>query len=557
MGAPRLVYLPNPEVVAGELGFNNNDFLRGLGVQFAFTKEHFDEYVRCADPDTGLEYFIDRYIKVETPDGELIKFEPYSYQLDFIRKANKNRFVIAKLARQAGKTTVVAAILLWYSIFNRRYKIAITANKLMQAIEILDRIKLMLEWVPIWMQQGIRVWRGQRISFENKSMINASATSMSGVRGQSYAIIYMDEVAHIHPNQQRKFYNSVYPAITAGKKTKLFMTSTPNGLEMFYDIWHDSELGKNDFQRVDSHWSAKPGRDDQWAKKELERLGVEGFDQEFNCEFLGSSGTLINGRTLSRLIPATPIEMLGAGISIFEPPVDGHTYIITVDVSRGLGLDYQAFVCTDVTAMPYRVCASYRNNVLPPSLLHEVVYNAAQHYNKALVLVESNDVGLRVAEDLLQVDEYEYVVMTTVKAKYGTRLGAGHAQNSRMGVKTSPQVKKIGCTVLKQLVERDQLIINDKNIIWELSRFSGKNGKYEAEAGSHDDLVMCLVLLAWMTDQKFFKESIETDIRKAFLSSAGDSWDESDLTPFGVVSDGRVETDGELRDVSSGFYDGS
>lgn len=552
------MYLPNPEIVAGEVGFNNNEHLRGLGVQFAFTPEHLEEYERCRDRETGMAYFIDKYVKVETPDGELVKFAPYSYQQDFIDKASKHRFVIAKLARQAGKTTVVAAVLLWYAMFNRRFKIAITANKLTQSIEILDRIKLMLEWVPIWMQQGIKVWRAQRISFENGSMINASATSMSGVRGQSYAIIYMDEVAHIHPNQQAKFYNSVYPAISAGKKTKLFMTSTPNGLEMFYNIWKASEDGKNDFKRVDSHWSAKPGRDEAWAKAEMERLGPEGFDQEFNCEFLGSSGTLISGRVLSRLVTIPPIEKIGAGIAIFERPIPGHSYVVNVDVSRGLGLDYQAVVCVDVTELPYRVVASYRNNVLPPSLLHEVVFNVATHYNNAMALVETNDVGLRVAEDLLQVDEYEYVVMTTVKAKYGTRVGAGYAQNSRFGVKTSPQVKRIGCAVLKQLIERDQLMINDQNILWELSRFSGKNGKYEAEEGAHDDLVMCLVIFAWMTDQKFFKESVNSDIRKAYLASAGNSWDEQDLTPFGAVSDGRQENDaGELRDVSSGFYDGT
>jgi len=531
-----------PAIVAGEMGFNGNPRLRKMGVEFAFEAIHIEEYLRCAHPETGLKYFIDKYIRVETPDGELVRFDPYPYQQRFVDASINNRFVIVKLARQAGKTTIVAAVLLWNALFNRRFKIGITANKLMQAVEIIDRIKSMIEFVPVWLQQGIRVWRAQRISFENKSSLSAAATSSSGIRGQSFAIIYMDEVAHIHPNMQRKFYNSVYPAITAGKKTKLFMTSTPNGLEMFYDIWRDSELGKNNFARIDSHWSEKPGRDEAWGDAERARLGEEGFAQEYECEFLGSSGTLINGRVLSTLTPVPPIEIVGTNITVFERPVQGNSYVITCDVSRGVLLDYQAFTVIDITSMPYKVVASYRDNKLPPEFLHEVVHDAAKYYNRAMVLIESNDVGYMVSVNLMHVSEYDNVISTTVKGKHGTRLGGGFGQNSRIGLKTNPQTRKIGCTMLKSLVERGQLVLNDKNILWELARFSKKGVKFEAEEGSHDDLVMCLVIFAWMTDQQFFKESINSDVRAAYLATAGDAWGEDDLVPFGM-NDGQPDVE--------------
>lgn len=536
-------YLPQPELVQGELGYMHNDRLRKPGCVFALTAEHLEEYARCSDPDTGLLYFSEKYMKVEVPDGQVVQYRARSYQLEFGEKALKNRFILVKLGRQMGKTTAAVAIILWHLLFKRRYKIALTANKLEQAIEILDRLKLAVEWIPPWLQHGVVTWRGTRIAFENGSYVQAAATSMSGIRGKAYSMIYMDEFAHIHPNTQKKFYESVYPAISAGKETKLFITTTPNGLDGFYKLWKESEDGSNDFARVEAHWSEMPGRDEEWARKERERLGEDGFAQEYETEFLGSSATLINGRKLSSIPYKKPQSVTTLGVKIFVQPESGHEYVCTVDVSRGLGLDYQAMTVVDVSVKPWVVVASYRNNRLPPSLLHETVHDVALYYCRAMVLVETNDVGLRVAEDLLQVDEYENVIMTQVKGKYGTRVGGGFGTQSRYGVKTSPQVKRIGCAMLKQLVERDQLVLNDQDILWELGRFVGKNNTYKAEEGAHDDLVMTLVLFAWLTDQQFFKDSVDTTgLRARLIEQAGDSWEESDVTPFGAVDTGLEDT---------------
>ncbi len=548
-------YLPSPEIVQGELGFMKNDHLRKTGVIFAYTQTHLEEYARCSDPDTGLEYFTKKYMKVEVPDGQVLKYDPFPYQVRFAKAALKNRYILVKLGRQMGKTTAATAIILWHVLFKRRYKVALTANKLEQAIEILDRIKLAIEWVPAWLQQGMVTWRATRLAFENGSMIQAAATSMSGIRGKSYSMIYMDEFAHIHPNTQKKFYESVFPAISAGKKTKLFITTTPNGLDMFYKLWVDSENKTNDFKRVDAHWSEMPGRDEAWAIKERERLGDEGFAQEYDTEFLGSSATLINGRKLATIPYANPEETTTLGVKIFKRPVKDHTYVCSVDVSRGLGLDYQAMTVIDVTSKPWEVVASYRNNKLPPYLVHETVHDTAVYYNTAMVLVETNDVGLRVAEDLLQIDEYENVIMTQVKGKHGSRVGGGFGTQSRYGVKTTPQVKRIGCTNLKQLVERDQLVINDRDILWELGRFVGKNNTFKAEDGAHDDLVMTLVLFSWLSDQQYFKDSVDTTgLRKALIDQANDSWGERDIAPFGLV-DNAIDEVGEDTSPTDPFSD--
>lgn len=543
MSVAKHTYLAWPELVEGEMGFNHNDRLRKPGCEFAYTREHAEEYARCADPETGLPYFVSKYMKVEIPDGQVVDYEPRSYQLEFAQKSLSHRFILVKLGRQMGKTTAATAIILWHLLFKRRYKIALTANKLEQAVEILDRIKLAIEWVPPWLQQGITTWRATRIAFENGCYVQAAATSMSGIRGKSYSMIYMDEFAHIHPNTQKKFYESVFPAISAGKQTKLFITTTPNGLDGFFKLWQESKDGANDFERVEAHWSEMPGRDEEWARKERERLGDDGFAQEYETEFLGSSATLINGRKLATIPKKKPLKTTTIGVNIFQEPQPAHVYVATVDVSRGLAMDYQAIVVVDVTAKPWEVVASYRNNKLPPSLLHEVVYDTALYYNRAMVLVETNDVGLRVAEDLLQVDEYDNVIMTQIKGKYGTRVGGGFGAQSRFGVKTSPQVKRIGCTHLKQLVERDQIILNDKEILNELGTFVGKNNTYKAEDGKHDDLVMCLVIFAWLTDQQYFKEAVDTsNLRNSLIQAAGEAWSEQDIAPFGMVDTGIEAT---------------
>ena len=542
-------------MVLGEPGYKKNPRLRRPGCRYAFTADHLEEYARCSDPEDGLDYFMKKYIKVEIPDGQIIDFDPYAYQIKFADTALKNRFVLVKLGRQMGKTTAATAIILWHLLFKRNFKIAITANKLIQSIEILDRIKLAIEWVPPWMQQGVVTWRATRIEFENGSLVDAAATSSSGIRGRSYGLIYMDEFSHIHPNTQKKFYESVFPAVSAGKETKLFITTTPNGLDMFYKLWTESEKGVNDFARVEAHWSEMPGRDAKWAAAEQERLGEDGFAQEYGTEFLGSSATLINGRILSSIPTARPLSVTTIGVKVFSQPKVGHSYVCVADVSRGLGLDYQAMVMVDVTAKPWEVVATYRNNLLPPSLYHEVLHDSAVYYNQAPILVETNDVGLRVAEDLLQVSEYENVIMTQVKGKHGTRAGGGFGSQSRYGVKTSPQVKRIGCAQLKQLVEKKQIVINDSDILWELGRFVGKNNTYKAEEGAHDDLVMCLVLFSWFSDQILFKDSVDNggNLRQSYIESS-EKWAEDDLTPFGEIDDGRGESaGGDMRDVQSGF----
>lgn len=268
--------------------YHGNKHLKKSDVVHSFTPNEVREYAKCArDP----EYFIRTYVKIVHVDRGLISFDPYIYQSEIIQKSINNRFVICKLPRQAGKTTAIVGLMLHYLLFNEDYSIAILAHKLVQAQEILSRIQLAYENLPKWLQQGVVEWNKRNIELENGCKILASSTTSSAVRGGSFNLIYLDEFAFVPNNMQEKFFSSTYPTISSGKTTKVLITSTPNGLNLFYKLWRDSELGRNDYQRVSVHWSDVPGRDEAWKEETIRNTSAEQFRVEFESV---TSETLIN-----------------------------------------------------------------------------------------------------------------------------------------------------------------------------------------------------------------------------------------------------------------------
>lgn len=511
-----------------------NKNLKNKDVKLNFTPEQLQEYVKCA---RDVEYFCVNYVKIVSVDKGLIPFSPFEYQKKMFKQFEGNRFTICKMPRQVGKTTGVVGYLLHKVLFNENYNVAVLANKMVQAREILARLQLAYEWLPKWLQQGVVYWNKGNIELENGSKILASATSSSAVRGQSYNLIYLDEFAFVPRNIQDSFFASVFPTITSGQSSKLIITSTPNGMDLFYKIWIESEQQRNEYARVDVHWSDVPGRDEAWKESMIRNTSAEQFRQEFECEFLGSSNTLIHPSVLSRLVFFSP-KFEKHGVKIYEEPIPGHRYVLAVDVAEGLGLDSSAFVMIDVSQMPYQVVATYKNNTMSELLYPTLLDNIGRYYNDASILVEVNT-GSQVVNILHQDLEYENVVMTRTSGRKGTVLGAGGSQN-RLGLKTTKSTKRIGCSNIKSLVENTQIILNDYDIINQLSTYVVDGTSYNAEEGHHDDLVMCLVLFAWMVSQEYFKEISDTDVRRRILED-NERQIEEQMTPFGEFDDGMPE----------------
>lgn len=511
-----------------------NQNLKRSNVKHSWTPQQVQEWMKCSqDP----EYFIETYIKIVNVDKGLVNFDLYDYQRDIVKLSVDERFVICKMPRQCGKTTTLVGIMCWYVLFHQTYNVAILAHKLAQAREILSRIQLAYEHLPKWLQQGIVEWNKGNIELENGSKILASATSSSAIRGGSFNLVYLDEFAFVENNMQESFFASVYPTISSGQTTKVLITSTPNGLNMFYKIWMDSEEGKNGYKRIDVHWSEVPGRDEAWKKETIRNTSEDQFRVEFECEFIGSSHTLISATKL-RTLRSIPPEASNPDTRIFKQPIEGRQYVTVVDTARGVQGDYSAFVVFDVSELPYRVVASYRNNMISPLLYPNIVYQLSKHYNRAYILVETNDIGEQIANILHHDLEYENVLTTVNNGRSGQVISPGFGQATRMGVKTSKQVKRIGCMGLKTQVESDKLIINDERILYELFRFVNIGDSYEAEEG-HDDMVMCCVLFAWAMEQSYMKELTSVDLRQRLEQENEDALDEN-MLPFGIINRGEA-----------------
>lgn len=522
-------------------GYLGNPNLKKIAEEIEWSPDLLQEYLKCAkDPI----YFSKEYIKIVHVDRGLVPFEMYPYQENITAKITDNRRVAVLTARQSGKTTTAVAVILHYILFNEYKTVAILANKGDASREVLARIKLAYEALPKWLQQGIEEWNKGNIALENGCQVLAGTTSSSAIRGKSVNFLYLDEVAFIEGYDE--FFASVYPTISSGESTKLLMTSTPNGLNHFWKTCKGAEEGTNGYEFVKVMWDDVPGRDEKWKKETIESLDhdEEKFNQEYCCEFLGSSGTLISGSKLKELYPENPIAQ-GEGFLQYEKPEKDRYYVITADVARGKGLDYSTFNVFDTSNMPYRQVATFRDNFIGPIDFASVLYRIGKIYNEAGILVEINDIGGQVTDVLALEFGYENLLFTQNSGRSGKVLSGGFGKNVENGIRTTKTVKGTGCSMLKMLIEQNQLFIRDFETIQELSRFSKKANSYEAEPGFHDDLVMNLVLFAWMTEQAYFKDM--TDINTLTkLREKTDEQIEEEMLPFGFVDvgDEMYEDDG-------------
>ena len=511
-----------------------NPLLKKANTPIEFTQEQIEEYIKCKDDPV---YFAQNYVKIVTLDHGLQPFRTYDFQEKLINNFHNNRFNICKMPRQTGKSTTCVSYLLHYAIFNDSVNIGILANKATTARELLARLATAYENLPKWMQQGILVWNKGNIELENGSKILAASTSASAVRGMSFNILFLDEFAFVPNHIADAFFASVYPTITSGKSTKVIIVSTPHGMNHFYRMWTDAEKKRNEYVPTDVHWSEVPGRDAVWKEQTIANTSEQQFKIEFECEFLGSVDTLIAPSKLKALVFEKAIQT-NAGLDVYEKPQDRHDYAITVDVARGVGNDYSAFIVVDITTFPHKVVAKYRDNTIKPMLFPSVIYEVARNYNQAFILCEVNDVGDQVAA-ILQYDlEYQNLLMCSMRGRAGQIVGQGFSGNkTQLGVKMSKTVKKVGSLNLKTIIEEDKLLFCDYDIISELTTFISKSNSFEAEEGCNDDLAMCLVIYAWLVAQDYFKELTDQDVRKRLYEEQKNQI-EQDMAPFGFIDDG-------------------
>jgi hypothetical protein len=538
--------------------YRDNPLLKKVGVQHEYTKEQIEEYMKCAkDP----VYFCMNYIKIVNVDEGLINFKMWDFQKEMINLFKDNRFVITKCPRQVGKTTTTVGYLLWATIFTDSQNVAVLANKGSLARDILAKYQLAYENLPQWLQQGVVTWNKGNVELENGSKVIAASTSSSAIRGGSFNIVFLDEFAFVPNNIANEFFNSVYPVISSGKSSKIIIVSTPNGMNLFYKLWMDSLEGRNNYKNFEIHWSMVPGRDDAWKEETIRNTSERQFAQEFETEFLGSSNTLISGYKLQQLRYMNPIAEHDK-MKIYEHPIregqndakSDHLYCICVDVSEGKNLDSSAFSIFDISSTPYKQVATYSSSSISPILFPTVIVNAARVYNDAYVLVEINN-NPQVADFIHQDLEYENLLKVFTGNKKPQQLSAGFARGIQMGLKMSPQVKQVGCSNLKTLIEGDKLLINDFDTYSELTTFEQYKTSFAAAEGANDDMAMTLVIFAWATTQSYFREIVNHDLRKQIQLENMNQLDE-EVLPAPIIDDG-LEHDfmvegGDIWEVANG-----
>ncbi len=492
------------------------------GVLQKWTPELLQEYKKCMDDPV---YFAEEYVKVISLDQGLVPFKLYPYQRTMFEHFKENRFSVVLACRQSGKSISACAYLLWYALFNPEKTVAILANKGATAREMLSRITLMLENTPFFLQPGSKALNKGSLEFSNNSRIIAAATSGNSIRGMSVNLLYLDEFAFVE--RAAEFYTSTYPVVSAGKDTKVIITSTANGIgNQYHKIWEGAVQGINEFHPFRVDWYDVPGRDEEWKTQTIANTSQLQFDQEFGNTFFGTGDTLVNAETLMNLRAKPPIKMLEGGLlKVYEEPEKGHDYIMTVDVSKGRGQDYSTFTLIDISVRPFAQVAVYRNNTISPILFPNIIYKYAKPYNNAYVVVESNDQGTVVCNGLYHELEYENVhVESSVKA-------------NAIGIEITRKSKRLGCSAIKDILETNKLNIVDEQTILEISTFEARGQSYEASEGNHDDLMMNLVMFGYFVSTQFFADMTDIDLKQMLFDQRMKEI-EDDMVPFGFIDDG-------------------
>ena len=526
-------------------GYNGNSSLKRAGIDLSYTEKEVLELAKCVEDPI---YFIDNYCYIVTLDHGIQPFKLYDCQKEKVETIHNNRKVIIMEGRQQGKTTVAAAYILWYTLFQESKTVAILANKASTAREIMSRYQLMFEHLPPWMQQGVKTWNKGDVELENGSVVFTAATTAAGIRGKSVNLLYIDEAAIIPNTIADQFFTAVYPVISAGQTTKILITSTPLGYNHFWKFWNDAVNKVNDFIPMFIPYSRIPGRDEAWALEQRRQLGELKYNQEVLCKFLGSSLTLIDSSTIEYM-STCPTVYSKDGLDLYEYPIKAerddeeklvrkpHSYVIVADTAKGVGGDYSAFVIVDITEVPYKLVGKYRDNKIAPMLYPTIIHKVARDFNDAYVLIETNS-SEQVAHILHNELEYGNLVFVNRSTKTGQVVSGGFGGGkTQLGVNTDKRVKRIGCFTFKSLLEEKKLLVFDADVISEISTFIQVRDSYQADDGYHDDLVMPLVLFSWLTTNPYFREMSDVNIREAMYQERIKQIEE-EVVPFGFIMNG-------------------
>lgn len=472
----------------------------------SFSHEQLLEIAKCADPDTGPEYFMSNYFYIQHPTKGRMLYEPFGYQKRLINTYHNYRFSISLMPRQTGKSTSAAGYLLWYAMFVPDSTILIAAHKFTGSQEIMQRIRYAYESVPNFIRAGAVSYNKGSIDFDNGSRIISATTTENTGRGLSISLLYADEFAFVRPTIGREFWTSISPTLATGGKC--IITSTPNSDEdQFATLWkgankcfdefgNPTEIGVNGFKAFRSYWNEHPDRDEKWAAQQRAQLGDERFRREMDCEFIIWDETLINPGHLVEMSGLDPVERQGQ-VRWYKKPDPQYTYVVAMDPSLGTGGDPAAIQVFELPT--FKQIGEWQHNRTPVQqqvgILSEIIryLNQTVNQNNIYYSVENNTLGEAALISINEIGEENIKGIFLSEPK---RAGSG--RRYRKGFNTTNSTKISACAKLKNLIESKRMTIVSKPLISELKTFVAHGPSYAAKPGETDDLVMALILVIRM-----------------------------------------------------------
>lgn len=463
--------------------------------ELEYTPHQISELRRCTH---DLIYFVKMYVKTLHPTRGMIAFKLYPYQEEMLMTFLNEKYVTVLSARQTGKSVCSAAFLLWFAAFNNDKTILIASNKNKSAMEMIHRIKQMYEELPMWLKPGVTAdgWNKHELHFDNGSRIISEATTENSGRGFSISKLYLDEFAFVKIGIQKDFWASISPVLATGGDC--IITSTPNGdHDQYAELWRGAVAEVNGFKAIFVPWDAPPGRDEKFKREEMSKIGERRWRQEYECEFLSSDATLIDGIALRRLTesifktkPIAKINIKGYAVYFWKEMTRGKTYLLGVDPSTGIGNDFSAIEIFEFPSMEQ--VAEFRSNVISTNNLYMLTKSLLEYLhnknnNAVFFTVENNGVG----EGMLALYQHDE------KPPPGEFLSD---DSGRMGFNTNGKTKVVASIKLKDLVETDKLKFSSKILLHELKTLTKKGQTYTAQAGSTDDCVSATLLIVRMIE---------------------------------------------------------
>lgn len=535
--------------------FAGNPNLRAAGDKIELSLEQLEEYIKCKE---DILYFADNYYTVKGVDDGNVLFKPREYQRKILKALaeppdpKKKNFILLA-PRQTGKTTVIGCYIAHHVLFNNDKECALLSFKEAGAIEILDRIKLGIENLPIWLSQGITPdgWNRKSLKFENGSSITAAGTSKHSISGRSLSIIYADEYGLVAPNIAQAFKNGIFPVISSSVSGRILISSTPKGQNFFYEDWLNAKAGKSNFYPMRIAWNAPgiyPVRDEKFREEVIKSEGIKHWEQEYNCSFVGSTCTLIDGHYIEKITPVDPIEFRQKDcLRIYEKPVKGAYYIMGVDTSLGVGRDYSVLQILRIhAARKIQQVAVFRSNTHGIPDFAQLSVELSKWYNNCPMMVENNAEGAKTAYVIWNELEHDTLVNVAASER-------GIKSTNALGIRSTKKTKIAALVGLKEYVENDWLTIVDKDTRDELFKFEEQeNGSYSASEG-HDDTIMALAWAVYYfyTNRADFPGADELDIHQIDEENrVEENWT---FTPFIKVSSSLYD-DPEITDFLNGNF---